>query len=232
MSGAWCVVRGGSRTLASTVAWRSTLNNISKLPALRAPSLSVHTCLQLDQRTTRFLGIIANGKSLHFRQVSQPSRNHKLARELATRPDRHLKELRELTGSAPPATFGDVGTDRDGRSSHLGSQAELFVPGKPGGQNVDRHSKFLGIRPASELPEVLHKTVILGSAAEKKWFVRRRRCVVRGTWCVEASSVGTSLPGLDTLHSTWFFDAPRTTHHARRRLYAPRTTHHAPRGLP
>ena len=231
MSGAWCVVRGGSRTLASTVAWRSTLNNISKLPALRARSLAVHPCLQLDQRTTGFLGIIANGESLPFRQVSQPSRNHNLAGQLATRPDCYLKELREFTGSAPSATFGDVGTDRDSRSSHLRGQTEPLVPGKPGGQNVDRHSKFLGIRPASELPEVLHKAVILGSAAEKKWFVGRRWCVVGGAWCVEAPNVATSLPGLDTLHLPWFHHAPRTTHHGPRLLDAPRTTHHAPRVL-
>jgi hypothetical protein len=87
---------------------------------------------------------------------------------------------------------------------------------------VDRYGKFLGIRPASELREVLHRTVIPGYAAEKKWFVGRRWRVVGGAWCGNAPSVATSVPGLDTLQSPWSFYASRT-------LDEPRTTHHAPR---
>jgi hypothetical protein len=208
-----------------------------KPSALGAQSALVHAGLQLDQRATSLLGSIANGEGLFFREVSEPSRNQYLAGELATRPDRYLKELRELTRPAPAAAFCNVRAYGDGRPSHLGNETEPFVLGKTCGQHVDRHSKVLSVRPASELPEVLHWSVILGSAAERKpcigrrWCVERTWFVVRGAWCFQAPLTDTSVRRLNTLHPSCRCYAPRTTHYSPRLPDAPRTTHHAPRVL-
>jgi hypothetical protein len=251
--GAWCVVRGAPRTPASTFRLRSTLLHAVKRSALRAQPAAIDAGLQFDQRTTSLLSSVCKVKSLPFRQVSQPSRNRHLTGKFATRSDGDLEELREFARSAPPTAFGDVRTYRDGRSSHLGNQTEPFIFGKPCGQGVNRHSKVLSVRPASELREVLHWTVILGSASDRKC-VGRRWCLVLGALCVgqtlcvlrdafwvrfprRAAGVHEATTHRSRLRSgapratqraPLVLDAPRTTHHAPRVLDAPRTTHHAP----
>ena len=242
--GACCVVRGASRPNTSGGRWRSRVDDFLKPLVLQDLALAIYPRLQLDERTTNLRGGIANVERFTFRHISQTSRNLDLAGELAVRPDSDLKELRELVRPAPTAAFGDIGTDRDCGSPHLGDQAELLVPGEPGRQGVDRNSKVLSVRPASELPEVLHRNVILGSPAGGKSCVGRGWCVVRGAFCVQGPSTAPSFQRLHPRHSSQLHDKPRTTHPASQDFnalgtthnaphssYAPRTTHHALRDL-
>jgi len=177
----------------------------------------VNAYLQADQRTTDSFGLVPQRGHVCLGHVSKPIGYLQLARELAARPYRHLQKVGEFCGTPPPTAFGDVRTDRNGCPAHLRHQAEPLCGRKARRHSVHCHSEVLGVCPAPELCEVLHRSLGIAVLPTREPDRRRlrtipvsRRASLTGEILLTAPDRSSDSVGLLRVHT---HDAPRTTHY-------------------
>lgn len=66
------------------------------------------------------------------------------------------KKSGEIPVGGPSGAFGDVGTDRDHRTAHLGSQSVSLFVREVGGAEVDGSAQAVGLLPDSKALEISH----------------------------------------------------------------------------
>lgn len=136
-------------------------------------------------------------------QVSEITGQQKLVLNLAGGTRSDAEEPSEFSLALAPASFGDVGRQRDRRPSQLGGEPEAFLRGKALSLPVDFQRAAVRLLPDLNVPEVSHGCLefgylrLMGKKGElEKFFERHSECISGVISCFDRVVIMGSLPDI------------------------------------